>query len=66
MARAAIERVAGSGCVLRGDDIDTDRVIPARVMKVTTFDTMGEHAFEGARQVLLSLRKAWVHRLICS
>jgi 3-isopropylmalate/(R)-2-methylmalate dehydratase small subunit len=45
-----IERVEGSGCVVRGDDIDTDQIIPARFMKEVTFDTMGEHAFEDARQ----------------
>jgi len=44
-----IENVAGRGCVVRGDDIDTDRIIPARFMKEVTFDTMGEHAFEDAR-----------------
>jgi 3-isopropylmalate/(R)-2-methylmalate dehydratase small subunit len=45
-----IERVEGSGCVVRGDDIDTDQIIPARFMKEVTFDTMGEHAFEDARK----------------
>ena len=45
-----IETVRGSGCVLRGDDIDTDRIIPARFMKVVTFDDMGRHAFEDARK----------------
>ncbi len=45
-----IEAVRGSGCVLRGDDIDTDRIIPARFMKVITFDDMGRHAFEDARK----------------
>ncbi len=50
MARTSIESVSGSGCVLRGDDIDTDRVIPARFMKVVTFDEVGEHAFADDRK----------------
>ena len=45
-----ISEVRGGGCVLRGDDIDTDRIIPARFMKVITFDDMGQHAFEDARK----------------
>ena len=45
-----IEKVDGRGCVVRGDDVDTDRIIPARFMKEVTFDTMGEHAFEDARK----------------
>ena len=45
-----IDRVEGTGCVVRGDDIDTDRIIPARFMKVVTFDDMGRHAFEDARK----------------
>ena len=45
-----IESVEGSACVVRGDDIDTDRIIPARFMKVVTFDDMGRHAFEDARK----------------
>ena len=45
-----IETVQGTGCVVRGYDIDTDRIIPARFMKVVTFDDMGKHAFEDARK----------------
>ncbi len=50
MSVAKIERVQGRACVVRGDDIDTDRIIPARFMKIVTFDGLGEHAFEDDRE----------------
>jgi len=44
-----ITRVAGRPIPLRGNDIDTDRIIPARYMKAITFDGMGQYAFYDAR-----------------
>ena len=40
-----VDDVSGSGVPIRGNDIDTDQIIPARFMKVVTFDGLGEFAF---------------------
>jgi 3-isopropylmalate/(R)-2-methylmalate dehydratase small subunit len=43
-------QIVGRGIPVTGNDIDTDRIIPARFLKEVTFETMGKHAFEDARK----------------
>ena len=45
-----VERVSGPGVAVRGDDVDTDQIIPARFLKTTTWEGMGEYAFYDARR----------------
>jgi 3-isopropylmalate/(R)-2-methylmalate dehydratase small subunit len=49
MALEKITQVSGRGVHVPGDDIDTDRIIPARFMKCVTFDGLGEFAFADAK-----------------
>jgi 3-isopropylmalate/(R)-2-methylmalate dehydratase small subunit len=40
-----VTRVSGTAVAIRGNDIDTDRIIPARYLKEPTFARMGEYPF---------------------
>jgi 3-isopropylmalate/(R)-2-methylmalate dehydratase small subunit len=50
MASNPIRQVTGKGVYVPGDDIDTDRIIPARFMKCITFDGLGEYLFYDVRK----------------
>ncbi len=50
MALEKITQVSGRGIYFAGDDIDTDRIIPARFMKCITFDGLGEFLFYDVRK----------------
>ena len=50
MALEKITSVTGRGVVVPGNDIDTDRIIPARFMKCVTFDGLGEFLFYDVRK----------------
>jgi len=49
MALKKILEVTGTCVPAAGDDVDTDRIIPARYLKCVTFDSLGEFLFYDVR-----------------
>jgi 3-isopropylmalate/(R)-2-methylmalate dehydratase small subunit len=49
--------ITGKAVAVPGNDIDTDRIIPARFLRCVTFDDLGAHAFEDDRKQLAEAGK---------
>jgi 3-isopropylmalate/(R)-2-methylmalate dehydratase small subunit len=52
MTESARRQVAGRGIPVPGNDMDTDRIIPARFLKSVTFAGLEQHLFEDDRRAL--------------
>ena len=50
--KCEIKSIKGRSFVIKGDDIDTDRIIPARFLKCVSFTALGEQVFADDRKEL--------------
>tara|TARA_B100001113_G_C20950637_1_gene552994 strand:+ start:195 stop:806 length:612 start_codon:yes stop_codon:yes gene_type:complete len=50
--KGEIKSIKGRSLVIKGDDIDTDRIIPARFLKCVSFSALGEQVFADDRKEL--------------
>ena len=49
MSENSTQKISGRGVYVEGNDIDTDRIIPARFLKCVTFDDLGASLFYDVR-----------------
>ena len=50
--KGEIKAIRGRSFVIKGNDIDTDRIIPARFLKCVSFSALGEQVFADDREEL--------------
>ena len=50
--KGEIKSIKGRSFTIKGDDIDTDRIIPARFLKCVSFSALGEQVFADDRKEL--------------
>jgi len=50
MSGSTVTRISGRAIAVHGNDIDTDRIIPARFLKAITFAGLEDHVFEDERK----------------